>query len=136
MAAQRRSIDRLTGAAFGPALLSVIALPLGFIWDEVAVVAGFYGLYFALPGVVAWCLDGVRGRLPRWAQRTLGLLILVVTILTIAFWLFWIGPLFSFAAPPAAVVLVVTFRLLRARSAHEPAAMQPGRATRTAPTTD
>ena len=30
-------------------LLSVLALPFGFIKEGVAVVAGVYGLYFALP---------------------------------------------------------------------------------------
>lgn len=133
MAATRRSIDLLTVASFGPALLSLLVLPVGFIREDVAVLAGVYGLYFALPAVVAWCLDVTRGRLPRWSQRTLGLLILLVTIPALAFWLFWIGPLLIVAAPPAAVVLVVTFRLLRASPTHQQTAMK---RSRTAPTTD
>jgi hypothetical protein len=111
-----RSVRPLTGAAFGPALLTVLALPFGFVEVGVAEIAGVYGLYFALPAVVAWCLDGLRVRWPRWVQRTLGVLILVVAIPAIAFWLFWTGPLFLFAVPPTAVVLVVAFRLSRARA--------------------
>jgi hypothetical protein len=110
------SVRPLTLATFGPALLTVLALPFGFINEGIAVVAGVYGLYFAVPAVVAWCLDVFRGRLPRWAQRTLGVLILLVAVPAIAFWLLWTGPLFTFALPPAAVVLIVAFRLMRARS--------------------
>jgi hypothetical protein len=95
----------------------VSALPFGFIEEAVAVVAGVYGLYFALPAVVAWCLDAVRNSLPRLAQRTLGIVIFLVAIPAIAFWLLWTGPLFVFALPPTAVVLVVAFRLVRGRPA-------------------
>ena len=115
MEAGIRSVRPLTGAAFGPALLCVLALPFGFLEVAVAEVAGLYGLYFALPAVVAWCLDAVRVRLPRFVQRTLGVLILLVTILAIAFWIFWTGPWFVFALPPTAVVLIVAVRLLRGR---------------------
>ena len=127
-----RAIRPLTPATFGPALLSVLALPFGFIEEGVAVVAGVYGLYFALPATVAWGLDVVRSRLPPWGQRTLGVLILLVTTPAIAFWLFWIGPLLIFAAPPAAVVVIVTWRLLLARPVQRPTAMEPQSGTRTA----
>jgi hypothetical protein len=127
----RRPVRRLTLAAFVPALLTVLALPFGFIEVRVAEIAGLYGLYFALPAVVAWCLDAVRNRLPRSVQRTLGVLILLVAILAVAFWLFWTGPLFIFAAPPTAVVLIVGVRLVRARSSDRSNAVRsatPGRA--------
>jgi hypothetical protein len=103
-----------------PAFLTVLALPFGFIEVAVAEVAGFYGLYFALPAVVAWCLDAFRCRLPRFVQRTLGGLTLVVAIPAVAYLLLWTGPLFIFAVPPTAVVLIVAFRLLRARSPERP----------------
>jgi hypothetical protein len=114
--ARTRSVRPLTLATFGPASVTVLALPVGFIEVRVAEIAGFYGLYFALPAVVAWCLGAGRLRLPRLLQRTLGLLILVVTIPSIAFWIFWMGPLLVFAVPAAAVVVIVAFRLLRAGS--------------------
>jgi hypothetical protein len=106
----------LTLAAFAPALLTLLALPFGFVEVGVAEVAGLYGLYFALPAVAAWCLDGVRSHLSRFVQRTLGALILLVAIPYVAFWLLWTGPLFIFAVPPATVVVIVAVRLLRARS--------------------
>jgi hypothetical protein len=114
-------VRRLTPATFGPALLTVLALPFGFVAVGVAEVAGLYGLYSALPAVVAWCVDASRSRLPRFAQRTLGVVILLVAIPAVAFFLLWTGPLFIFAVPPAAVVLIVGFRLLRAMSRREAA---------------
>jgi hypothetical protein len=108
------TVRPLTITTFGPALLTVVALPIGFIEEGVAVLAGVYGLYFALPAVVAWCLDYFRSRLPRFVQRTLGVLIVLVAIPAVVFWLFWTGLLFGFAVPPTAVVLIVAFRLLRA----------------------
>lgn len=111
----------MTIATFGPALLAVLALPFGFIEEGVAVLAGVYGLYFALPAVVAWCLDSFRSRLPRSVRRTLGVLITLVAIPAVAFWLLWTGPLFGFAVPPTAVVFIVAFRLLRASPPRCPA---------------
>ena len=65
------SVRPLTLATFGPALLTVLALPLGFIDEGIAMVAGVYGRYFVLPATVAWSLDsfGVvcRGFSGRWA---------------------------------------------------------------------
>ena len=118
------SVRPLTLATFGPALLTVLALPLGFIDEGIAVVAGVYGLYFILPATVAWSLDLLRSRLPWWLQRTLGILILLVAIPAIAFWLLFTGPLFAFALPPTAVVLIVAFRLTRARLPLQPTAMR------------
>jgi hypothetical protein len=114
----------LTLAAFMPALLTVLALPFGFIEVDVAVIAGVYGLYFALPAVVAWCLDAVRSHLPRFVQRTLGVLTLLVAIAAVAFWLFWAGLLFVFAVPPTVVVLIVAVRLVRARPSERPHAIR------------
>jgi hypothetical protein len=113
--AEIRSVRPLTLGAFTPALLTLLVLPFGFVEVGVAEVAGVYGLYFVLPGVVAWCLDGVRSHLPRFLQRTLGGLILLVAIPYLAFWLLWTGPLFIVAVPPTTVVLIVAVRLVRAR---------------------
>jgi hypothetical protein len=82
----------------------------------VAEVAGIYGLYFAVPAIVAWCLDAVRSHLSHIVQRTLGGLILLGAIPYIAFWLLWVWPLFIAPVPPATVVLIVAVRLPRARS--------------------
>jgi hypothetical protein len=105
----------LTLAAWVPALLSVVALPFGFIDEEIAVAAGVYGLYVALPGVVAWCLHEVRHRLPRWLQRVIGALTLLVAIPYFVVVFFFTGPLFVIALPAVAVILIVATRLLRAR---------------------
>jgi hypothetical protein len=121
----------LTLATFGPALLCVLALPFGFVEEGVAVLAGVYGLYFALPALVAWCLDAVRNRLPRWGQRTLGILILLGTITATVFWVFFVGPLLIFAAPPAVVVVIVSLRLLRAQPAQPPTVIEPQTGTGT-----
>ena len=44
MKARMPSVCPLTLATFGPALLTALALPLGFIDEGIAVVAGVYGL--------------------------------------------------------------------------------------------
>jgi hypothetical protein len=105
----------LTHAAFIPALLAVLALPFGLIEPVVSNAAAFYGLYFALPAILAWCLDRFRSRLPRSVQRPVGVLILLVAIPSDAILLLWSGPVFIPALPPTAVVFIVAFRLLRAR---------------------
>jgi hypothetical protein len=48
-----RTLPPLTLATFGPALVTVLALPFRFIEEGIAVVAGIYGMYFVLPAVVA-----------------------------------------------------------------------------------
>jgi hypothetical protein len=111
-----RSARPLTRATFVPAFLTVLALPFGFIHEDIAVLAGIYGLYFALPAVVAWCLDVMRGRLPRYVQRVLGGLIVVVATGAVGFWLLFAAPVLVPALPPIAVVFIVGFRLLRAPS--------------------
>ncbi len=111
-----RSARPLTLATFIPAALTVLALPFGFIEEDVAALAGIYGLYFALPAVVAWCVGALQSRLPGYVQRTLGVLILLVAIPAAAFWLLWTGPLFLLAVPPTAVVLTVAFHLVRIRA--------------------
>jgi hypothetical protein len=116
VAGSSRGVRRLTLAAWIPGLLAVLALPFGFIDEDVAVIAGVYGLYFALPGVVAWCLDLARPHLPRVAQRVVGGIALLIAMPAVAVWLFLIGPLLLFALPSVVVVFVVAFRLLRARS--------------------
>ena len=93
-------------------MLTVLALPFGFLEVGIAEVAGFYGLYFALPAVVAWCLYAVRGRLPRVVQRLAGAVIFVVATLATGFWILWAGPLFLLALPPAVAVFIVAIRLL------------------------
>lgn len=98
-------------------MLCVLALPFGFVEEDVAVIAGVYGMYFVLPAVVAWCLEAVRTRMPRFVQRTLGVLILLVAIPAIAFWVLWTGLWFALALPSTVVVLIVAFRLLRAGTA-------------------
>jgi hypothetical protein len=117
-----RSTRPLTRATFIPAFLTVLALPFGFVDEGVAVLAGIYGLYFALPAVVAWWLDAMRSRLPRHVQRVLGGLIVLVATMAVGFWVFFAGPLLVLAVPPIAVVFVVAFRLLRARSDSHPTA--------------
>jgi hypothetical protein len=115
----------LTPATFGPAALTVLALPFGFIEVGVAEVAGFYGLYLVLPAVVAWCLDTIRTRLPSVAQQTLGVLVLLVAIPAGAYLLLFTGPWFIFAVPPTAVVLIVAGRLVRARPPSHPNTIRP-----------
>jgi hypothetical protein len=110
-----RSVRPLTYAAFIPALLTLLALPFGLVEPFVSNLAALYGLYFALPAVLAWCLDRIRGRLPRFAQRLLGVLILAVAVPTAAVFLVWTALVWGLGVPPAAVVFIVALRLLRAR---------------------
>jgi hypothetical protein len=98
-----------------PTVLALLALPFGFVDEEIAVAAGALEIYFFLPGVVAWCLDAFRTRLPRWVQRVVGAVIIVVAIPYVAFWLLWLGPFFVLCLPATAVVFIVACRLLRAR---------------------
>lgn len=112
-----RTVRPLTLATFVPALVTVLALPFGFIEEGIAVVAGVYGMYFVLPAVVAWCVDVHRRRLPRAVQRILGALMVLLAIPAVATWLLWAYPLLIMGLPPTAVFLIVAFRLLRARPA-------------------
>jgi hypothetical protein len=109
-----RSARPLTYAAFIPALLTLLALPFGLVEPFVSNLAALYGLYLALPAVLAWCLDRIRGRLPRFAQRSLGVLILAVAIPTAALLLLWTALVWGLGVPPTAVVFIVAIRLLRA----------------------
>jgi hypothetical protein len=115
-----RSARPLTYAAFTPALLTLLALPFGLVEPFVSNFAALYGLYFALPAVLAWGLDRIRDRLPRFVQRSLGVLILAVAVPTAALLLLWTALVWGLGVPPTAVVIVVAIRLLRARPAGGP----------------
>ena len=104
----------LTLATFVPAAVAVIALPFGFLDEDIAVVAGVYGLYVALPAAVAWSLDRLRPRLPRWLQRVLGALALLVAVPAVLVYFLFTGYWLVLALPGIVVVFVVTVRLLRA----------------------
>jgi hypothetical protein len=120
-----RSARPLTYAAFIPALLTLLALPFGLVEPFVSNLAALHGLYFALPAIVAWYLDRIRGRLPRIVQRSLGILILAVAIPMAAFLLLWTALIWSLDVPPTAVVFIVAIRLLRARPPDGPVVSRP-----------
>ncbi len=97
-----------------PAALSAALLP--FERD-----AAVYGLYFALPALLAWAVLRLRPRMPSWLPSVLGVLMIpwAIVMTTVAL---TAGYLIAACAVSIGVVLVVAWRLLTGRGGRRPAA--------------
>jgi hypothetical protein len=100
----------LTLAVFVPAAVTLLALPVGFASEDVAIIAGLYGLYFVTPAALAYVVERVRSRLGRRTQRAIGLLILFSGVLYVACWALVLGPFVLPALVPLAAVLAIGTR--------------------------
>ena len=87
--------------------LAIVPLPFGFIEEDIAVIAGIWGLYFVVPMalVVAAAWLGVRYRVPRVWLRVAVVLIGTFLLLWFAYWSLWVPPLGLLALLPALVIV-------------------------------
>ena len=93
--------------ALAPPALTLAALPFA---EENGVLL-VYGIYFALPALLAWLVLRLRAWLPAWARATLGV-VMVPWILVMTAAAAWAGKFIPVCLLSIGVVAVVAWRLL------------------------
>jgi hypothetical protein len=86
---------------------ALVPLPLGFVEEWIALIAGVWGLYFVLPMAlaVAGAVLAARYRVPRVWTRSFVAVVALPLLLWFAYWSFWLLP-FGFLTIFPAVVIV------------------------------